>query len=91
MIGYEVFPCVLREWLPCIPVPLKQGEPKVPLDLRYMTNRAYECGPYLRGAIDYSTSPDPPLPARDLDWAAGLVHSFTDARADTSEGRPATV
>jgi hypothetical protein len=67
-------------------VPLKQGEPEVPLDLQYVMNRAYESGPYHRGAVDYSTAPDPPIPARDLDWAAHLLRPWTGAERETSEG-----
>ncbi len=58
-MGYEVFPCGLREWLPCLPVPLKETEADVLLDLQFVVNRVYEGGPYLRGAVDYSRPPDP--------------------------------
>ena len=65
----EVFGSMLREWLPCIPVPLKQEEPEVPLDLQFVFNRTYEGGPYRRGAVDYSRPPVPPLSEADAAWA----------------------
>ena len=72
-LAYQVFPCALREWLPCIPVPLKQGEPEVPLDLQFVFNRAYDGGPYRRGAVDYARPPEPPLSGDDAGWAEALV------------------
>ena len=72
-MGYEVFPCGVREWLPCIPVPLREGEAEVPLDLQYTLNRTYEGGPYARGAVDYDRPPDPPLAGPDAEWAEALT------------------
>jgi len=72
-MGYEVFPRGLHEWLPCIPVPLREGEPEVPLDLQFVANRAYEGGPYARGAVDYTRPPEPPLTGPDVGWAEALI------------------
>jgi Protein of unknown function (DUF4058) len=72
-LAYQVFPCSIREWLPCIPVPLKQDEPEVPLDLQFVFNRAYDDGPYLRGAVDYAKPPEPPLSGDDAGWAEALI------------------
>jgi hypothetical protein len=69
-LAYQVFARGLREWLPCIPVPLKQGEPEVPLDLQFVVNRAYDGGPYRRGLVDYTQPPRPPLPEPDASWTA---------------------
>ena len=67
---YQIFPVGLREWLPCIPVPLKRGEEEVPLDLQFVFNRAYNTGPYRRGAVDYSKLPPAPrLNPDDAAWA----------------------
>jgi hypothetical protein len=74
-VAYQVFPCGLREWLPCIPVPLKQGEPEVPLDLQFVFNRAYDGGPYRRGAVNYSQPPQPPLSEPDAAWAEQWLRS----------------
>ena len=71
LAAYQVFPVGLREWLPCIPVPLKQDEDDVLLDLQMVFNRAYDTGPYRRGAVDYSAPPPPPaLGDEDAAWAA---------------------
>lgn len=78
-MGFQAFGSSLREWLPCIPVPLKPGEPEPPLDLQYVFNRAYDGGPYRRGAVDYSAPPDPPLPEADAAWAAALVRGGSPA------------
>jgi hypothetical protein len=72
-LAYQVFPCSIREWLPCIPVPLKVDEPEVPLDLQFVFNRAYDGGPYRRGAVDYSRPPEPPLSGDDAGWAEALI------------------
>jgi hypothetical protein len=68
-LGYIAFPCGVREILPCIPVPLKEGEAEVPLDLQYAFASAYEGGPYRLGAVDYGVPPSPPLPTPDAEWA----------------------
>lgn len=73
VLAYQVFPFGLREWLPCIPVPLKQDEPEVPLDLQFVFNRAYDGGPYRRGAVDYNRPPEPPLSGDDAGWAEALI------------------
>jgi hypothetical protein len=75
--AYQVFPVSLREWLPCIPVPLKEGEEEITLDLQFVFNRAYDTGPYRRGAVDYaSPPPEPPLGEEDAAWAAGLTRPW---------------
>jgi hypothetical protein len=74
-VGYQIFACGLREWLPCLPVPLKPGEDEVPLDLQFVANRAFDGGPYLRGAVDYARPPDPPLSPEDDAWAEQLLRA----------------
>ena len=53
-VDYHVFPIGLREPLPCIAVPLKEGEDEIALDLQYVFDRAYDTGPYRQGAVDYA-------------------------------------
>jgi hypothetical protein len=75
--AYQIFPVGLREWLPCIPVPLKEGEAEPTLDLQFALNRAYDSGPYRRGAVDYSGEPaEPPLGEEDAAWAAELIRRW---------------
>jgi hypothetical protein len=79
---YQVFPVGLREWLPCIPVPLKQGEVEVLLDLQLVFNRAYDGGPYRRGAVDYAGAvPEPALGDEDAAWAGDLTRGWLEAGA----------
>ncbi len=71
LAAYQIFPVGLRELLPCIPVPLKRDDDDVLLDLQVIFNRAYDTGPYRRGAVDYSAPPPPPaLGDEDAVWAA---------------------
>jgi hypothetical protein len=72
-LGYQLFPFLLRESLPCITIPLRVGEAEVPLDLQYVFNRAYDGGPYRRGAVDYAGPADPPLLPEQMAWAEGLL------------------
>jgi len=66
----SIFPALLTEPLPCVPIPLRQGEDDVPLDLQYVFGRAYDGGPYQRGAVDYTIEARPPIPAELASWAA---------------------
>jgi Protein of unknown function (DUF4058) len=77
--AYQVFPVSLREWLPCISVPLKEDDSEVLLDLQVVFNRAYDGGPYRRGAVDYAGTPsDPLLTPEDAAWAAELTLAWRE-------------
>ncbi|HVS34035.1 MAG TPA: DUF4058 family protein [Gemmataceae bacterium] len=65
--AYQIFPILLSETLPCIPVPLREGQTETPLDLQYAFQRAYDGGPYRRGGVNYD---EPPQPALHGEWAA---------------------
>lgn len=71
--GYIAYPAGLREPLPCIEVPLKMGEAQPRLDLQKAFDRAYDGGPYSRGAVDYRGVPEPPLGEGDLGWVRKLI------------------
>jgi hypothetical protein len=71
----QVFPVVITEPLPVFPVPLREGQDEVPLDLQFVFNRAYDRGPYRRGAVDYSQPPRPPLPAELAEWGRECVRA----------------
>jgi hypothetical protein len=76
-IDYQIFHAYLPEMLPCIPVPLRRELDEVPLDLQYVFNRAYDGGPYRRGAVDYGNPPNPPLTG---EWAAWAQQRIQDSR-----------
>jgi hypothetical protein len=67
--AYQIFPILLAQTLPCISVPLRQGQEEVLLDLQFVFNHAYDSGPYRRGAVDYSRPPVPPLAEDQVSWA----------------------
>jgi hypothetical protein len=69
----QVFPAYLNGCLPVIPVPLREGEQDVLIDLQHVFLRVYEAGPYRRGAVNYSQPPNPALPVGWLEWAAERV------------------
>ena len=56
-MAYQLFAVSLREVLPCIAIPLREGEDEVTLDLQWLFNQAYDRGPYRRGAVDYEGDP----------------------------------
>jgi hypothetical protein len=65
----------VRDPFPAIEVPLAPGE-SVPLDIRGCLDRAYQEARYAR-EIDYSSTPVPPLRARDAAWARRLLSETT--------------
>lgn len=80
-LGHQLFPFTVRQPLPCIPVPLRDGESEVPLDLQYVFRLAYDSGPYQRGAVDYTQPPNPSLPSEHATWAQEVL------RANVEQGR----
>ena len=72
-LDHQLFPLTVHDILPCIPVPLRQGEDEIPLDLQYIFNLAYDSGPYRRGAVDYTSDPAVPLVPEDRAWANELL------------------
>ena len=67
----EVYRVPLRDRLPIIPIPLRETDADVPLDLQELIDLAYENGRYDR--IDYRAEPDPPLSPDDDSWAVALL------------------
>jgi hypothetical protein len=69
-----VYPWTLRDRLPTIPIPLKDGDPDVPLDLQPIFDGVYE-----RAGYDYSLKYDrpltPTLSEADQAWAAEILAS----------------
>jgi hypothetical protein len=63
-----VWALTVRDPLPTIPIPLKDGDPDVSLALRPCLDRAYDDARY-GDEIDYAQPPDPPLREPDAEWA----------------------
>ena len=65
------FPISLRTSLPSIPVPLRQTDAVISLDLQPLIERVYVAGGH--DDIDYAKPSVPPLNGEDALWAAELV------------------
>lgn len=68
----QPFPISITATLPCIPIPLREKEPEITLDLQFVMNQVYDRGPYRR-VVDYGQPPRPALPKELLDWANECV------------------
>ena len=66
-----VFPVPLRERLPVIPIPLRQTDREVTLDLQALIDQCYRNGRY--ELVNYQSDPVPPLGADDATWADALL------------------
>jgi uncharacterized protein DUF4058 len=72
-IQAEVWPIGLRERLPILPVPLRQSDPDVPLDVQAALNTLYDEARYAL-TLDYDQPPpEPPLSEADAAWAAECI------------------
>jgi hypothetical protein len=71
---YEIWARGLRERLPRIRVPLSAGDRDLVLDVQTIFSRCYDEGAYER-RINYEDEPQPPLPAKDIEWAHELLRA----------------
>lgn len=69
----EVYLAPLRERLPTIRVPLRLGDPDVPLALQPLLDRCYRLGRHWLTA--YARPLSPPLPADETAWAEERLHA----------------
>ncbi len=65
---FELYPCLLRERLPVIQVPLVEPDADVRLDLQAALEQVYNDGDYML-RIHYDEPCEPPLSAEDQAWA----------------------
>src|SRR5688500_2339479 len=68
-----VWPISMRDPLPKVPVPLREPDPDVVLDLQAMLHDLYDEASYGRDMSLYADPPDPPLSAEDQAWAEELL------------------
>lgn len=68
---WEVYPLSLREPLQMLPIPLRETDADVPLELQPIIERIYVEGGH--DDIDYSQPLDPPLKSDDATWLATLI------------------
>jgi Protein of unknown function (DUF4058) len=69
---FEYYRMPLREWLPAIPIPPRQTDRDIPLDLQSVRVECCEEGRYVDD-IDYHKEPEPPLNHDDTKWADALL------------------
>lgn len=62
----------IRDKIPDIPIPLRQGETEPILPLNQMLHELYDLGSYDL-VINYQKTPQPPLPESDAKWVAQLL------------------
>ncbi len=63
----QVYPAHLRQPLPVIPVPLREPDPDLTLDLQSLVDRIYAVGRYGE-RLDYTRKLTPALPDEDAAW-----------------------
>jgi len=63
----ELWPVRLRDPLPAIPIPLREPDEDLRLDLQQVLHRVYDAADY--GKYVYDTEPTPALSAEDAEWA----------------------
>ena len=68
---WEVYPVVLQQPIPRVPVPLRETDADVPLDLQPLIERVYRAGGH--DDIDYAVPAVPELEGPDAAWAAELL------------------
>ncbi len=61
-----VYPIPLRQRLPTLPIPRRQTEDDLPLDLQPLLDRAYHNGRFNR--LDYTQPLRPPLEGEEAAW-----------------------
>jgi hypothetical protein len=71
-MAVELYRVALRERLPVIPVPLRETDQDVPLDLQALIDQCYRNGGY-DDDLDYRRPLDPPLSPDDESWADSLL------------------
>ena len=66
-----VWPILLRDPLPVVPIPLLPGDPEPLVNLKRIVDRVYDVGMY--GQKLYGEDPTPPLAPDDAAWAAAII------------------
>jgi hypothetical protein len=67
----ELWPTMLREPLPVIPVPLRVGDADATVDLGRLLHEQYDAAGY--EDYIYRTNPQPAVPAPDADWVGSIA------------------
>ncbi len=70
---WEIYPMLLQQPLPAVPIPLRETDADVLLDLQPLIERVYTAGGH--DDIDYSRPPVPPLDGEAATWADALLRA----------------
>ena len=70
----EIWPIGLKEPLPVVPIPLLPGDADVALDVQQVFTTTYDLLGYDL-ALDYTQTPEIPLPKEDAAWAETLLRT----------------
>ncbi len=73
----DFWPIRLRDPLPVIPIPLREGVPEPILDLQAILHRVYDRAGYR--LYIYESEPEPRLSAADTAWADGILAATAPA------------
>lgn len=66
-----VWPLGIRQRLPVIPVPLKDGDDPARIDLQALLHEVYDAAGYQKRV--YAVEPEPPLSPVDVGWARAIL------------------
>lgn len=69
----DVWPVKLRDPLPSVPIPLREGEDEAVVDLQAVLHQVYDGARYERKI--YRNDPEPKLPPADAEWAKGILEA----------------
>ncbi len=67
----DICPVKLRDPLPSIPIPLRDGEPEPIVDLQAVLHKVYDGAGYAHRIYKYE--PEPKLSPADADWATAIL------------------
>jgi hypothetical protein len=67
----DICALTLRDKLPTLPIPLRDGESELLVDLQAVLNHTYDGGRY--GKRIYRFAPEPKLAPTDAEWAAAIL------------------
>lgn len=70
-----IWPILLRNPLPTVPIPLRDPDPPVHVDLQEALHRVYDAAGY--EDYIYGSRPQPPLGEADDEWGRGIVSNRT--------------
>jgi Protein of unknown function (DUF4058) len=78
---FEIYPCLLRDPLPVIDIPLADPDPDVPLEIEAALEQVYDEGNYML-RVRYDQPCVPSLSSEDQEWAPEHWLAYREAHPD---------